>query len=118
MVYEYLILLGGCLAATLPLEVGLGVRVYREPGRLVLAVASTAVVFVAWDLLGAWLGLWGYLGARLVGVWFAGLPLEEYLFFVTVPICVILTYEAVVACLPGTERWLRARLARRGRRSR
>lgn len=108
MRYEYLLLLGACLMATLPLELGLGVRVYRQPRRLAFAIAATAVVFVAWDVLGARLGHWDYVSDRIVGIGFAGLPLEEYLFFVVVPICAILTYEAVVRCLPGTQRWLRS----------
>lgn len=108
--YEYLAVLGLCLLVTLPLELVLGVRVYRQPLRLALSVACVAGVFVAWDVLGAWLGHWDFEPTRTTGVFLLGLPLEEYAFFVVVPVCALLTFEAVRATLPDVSRWLRRRL--------
>ena len=93
--YEYLVVLGLCLAVTAPLEVVLGVRVYRQVRRLLLTLGCTGAVFVAWDLVGARLGHWDYNPAAITGVALLGLPLEEYLFFVVVPLCGVLTFEAV-----------------------
>lgn len=115
MPWEYLAVLGACLVATAPLELVLRVGVYRQAKRLLLTLACTGAVFVTWDLVGARLGHWDYDPARVTGVALLGLPLEEYLFFVVVPLCGILGYEAVVASLPGTAAALR-RL--RGRPSR
>ena len=102
---EYLLLLAACVVVTAPLELFLGVRVYRQARRLALTLLSTGAVFVAWDLIGARLGHWGYNPARIVGISLFGLPLEEYLFFVVVPLCGVMAYEAV-----------RVTLDRRGRR--
>ena len=102
---EYLLLLAACVAVTAPLELVLGVRVYRQARRLALTLLSTGAVFVAWDLVGARLGHWDYNPARIVGIHLLGLPLEEYLFFVVVPLCGVMAYEAV-----------RVTLARRSRR--
>jgi lycopene beta-cyclase len=97
---EYLVLLGVCLLVTLPLELALGVGVYRQVRRLLASLACVAATFVAWDLVGARLGHWDYNPAYLSGVRLLELPLEEYLFFVVVPLCGILAYEAVRKTLP------------------
>ena len=92
---EYLLLLALCLVVTAPLELFGGVRVYRQARRLALTLLCTAGVFVAWDLVGAGLGHWDYNPDRISGLRLAGLPLEEYLFFVVVPLCGVMAFEAV-----------------------
>lgn len=101
---EYLLLLGACLLVTLPLELVLGVGVYRQVRRLLASLSCVAAFFVTWDLVGARLGHWDYNRAHLSGVRLLGLPLEEYLFFVVVPLCAILGYEAVRARLGASAR--------------
>jgi len=92
----YLALLAGCLVVTAPLEVVLGVRVYARWRRLLLAVLPEFVVFVVWVLYAIAQGHWNYsdaltLGVRLPG----GIPVEEVLFFLVVPVCSVLALEAV-----------------------
>ena len=92
----YLALLVGCLVVTAPLELLLRVRVYARWRRLLLAVLPEFVVFVAWVLYAIAQGHWNYsdeltLGVRLPG----GLPVEEVLFFLVVPVCSVLALEAV-----------------------
>lgn len=101
---EYLLLLALCLVVTAPLELFLGVRVYRQARRLALTLLCTAAVFVTWDLAGAGLGHWDYNPARVLAVRVLGLPLEEYLFFVVVPVCGVLAYEAVRVTLARRQR--------------
>ncbi len=113
--YEYLTLLCACLVVTAPLELWLGVRVYRQALRLGLSLGCMGAVFVGWDLLGARLGHWAYNPQAVTGLRLLGLPLEEYLFFAVVPLCAILAYEAVRLTLDGVSAWLRAR--RPGRRA-
>jgi lycopene cyclase domain-containing protein len=94
----YLGVLAGCLLATLPLELWLGVRVYRRPRRLLLALGPTFVAFVGWDLYGIARHLWAYDPGQTTGVLLPGrLPVEEALFFLVVPTCAILAFEAVRA---------------------
>jgi lycopene cyclase domain-containing protein len=97
----YVALLAACLLATLPLELVLRVRVYARWPQLLFTVLPVCAVFVAWDLVAVHLGWWGYdrhylLGPTLPG----GLPIEELLFFLVVPACAVLTYEAVLARRP------------------
>jgi lycopene beta-cyclase len=109
---EYLILLGLCLLVTAPLEPLFGFRVYRRPLRLARTLACVGAVFVTWDLVGARLGHWDYNPNRISGVSLFGLPVEEYLFCVVVPLCGILAYEAVRASLDDVTAWLRRRRGR------
>ena len=92
----YLGLLVACLVVTLPLELVLGARVYRQPRRLGLTLLPVVVVFCAWDVAAIRAGHWTYDPRQTVDVLLPGrLPLEELLFFVVVPICSLLTFEAV-----------------------
>jgi lycopene cyclase domain-containing protein len=92
----YLALLAGCLLATAPLEIVLGARVWRRPLRLVLTLLPVVVLFTAWDLYAISRHHWSYDRAQTSDVLLPGrLPLEELLFFVVVPICSVLTLEAV-----------------------
>jgi lycopene cyclase domain-containing protein len=92
----YLAVLTACLAAALWLEPVLRVGVLRRWRRLVLTVVPVAAVFVAWDLAAIAAGHWSYDPTQLIGVTLpGGLPLEELLFFLVVPVCAILGFEAV-----------------------
>jgi lycopene cyclase domain-containing protein len=91
----YLLVLAGCALGTLPLELVLGVRVYRQWRRLLLTLLPVLVVFVTWDVLAIRAGHWGYDPGQLVGISVGDLPLEEVLFFVVVPTCSVLALEAV-----------------------
>jgi lycopene cyclase domain-containing protein len=100
----YLGILAACLIGTLPLEFVLHTRVYARLPRLVVALLPVVIVFSAWDVLAIRAGWWHYDPAMITGVTLPGpLPLEELLFFVVVPICSVLTLEAVRASRP---QWL------------
>ena len=77
--WQYLAVLAGCLLVTLP-----------------RSLAPAVAVFVAWDVVAIDRGHWWY-NTRYVTGWRlpGALPVEELAFFVAVPICALLTYEAV-----------------------
>jgi len=92
----YLAVLAGCLAGALWLEPALRVGVLRQWRRLLLTLAPVVAVFVVWDLLAIAAGHWSFDPAQTTGIVFpGGLPLDELLFFVVVPVCAILGFEAV-----------------------
>ena len=92
----YLGLLAACLLGTAPLELVLRTRVYVRWRRLLGALAPTLVVFTVWDLSAIHAGQWSYDPRYVTGLTLPGrLPVEELLFFVVVPVCAILTLEAV-----------------------
>lgn len=107
--YQYLLLMGACVVLTLPLEFVLGARVWRRPKRLLIAIIPTLVVFGIWDIWAIERGQWNY-GARWVtGIELPGsLPIEEIVFFLVIPICGLLTYEAVSRLLSGYRPWRRS----------
>jgi lycopene cyclase domain-containing protein len=92
----YLSLLVGCLLVTAPLELLLRVRVYARWRRLLLAVVPEFVVFVAWVLYAIAAGHWDYSSTRTLDVRLpGGIPVEEVLFFLVVPLASVLALEAV-----------------------
>lgn len=95
--YSYLLVLLACLVGTAPLELFLGTRVYARFRRLALTLLPVVVVFVAWDLLAIRAGHWDYDPTQTTGISLGSLPLEELLFFLVIPICAVLTLEAVRA---------------------
>lgn len=100
----YLGVLAVCLVGTAPLEIFLHARVYRRWRRTVLAIAPAVVLFTLWDVA-AIRAKWWYFDQRYMsGLVLPGrLPVEELLFFVVVPLCAILTFEAVCRMRPD---WL------------
>jgi lycopene cyclase domain-containing protein len=102
--WQYLFLLCACLAITAPLEL-FGAGVYRQPWRAIRAVAPVALVFLVWDAVAIAAHIWTYnpqfvSGIRLPG----GTPIEEVLFFLVIPLCGLLTYNAVNAMLDRIRR--------------
>ena len=84
-----------CLLAAAWLEPALRVGVARRWRALLLTLAPVVVVFVAWDVAAIAAGHWSYDPAQVVGVTLpGGLPLEELLFFLVVPVCAVLGFEA------------------------
>ena len=94
--FQYLLLMAGCLIITLPLEFGLRARVYRRPRRLLLSLLPVLAIFLVWDVVGIVRRHWWYSESYTTGIRFPlDVPLEEVVFFVVIPICGLLTYEAV-----------------------
>lgn len=97
---SYLFVLLGCLLSAIWLEPVLKVNVLRRWRRLLLTMLPVIVVFVLWDLGAIAAGHWTFDPEQTTGILFpGGLPLDEVLFFVVVPICAILGFEAVRAVL-------------------
>jgi lycopene cyclase domain-containing protein len=93
---SYLLLLAACVLGTLPLEFRWNARVYRRPRRWLLSLLPVVVVFGGWDVWAIARKHWTYDPRQTLGLLLPGrLPVEELLFFVVIPTCALLTYEAV-----------------------
>lgn len=94
--------MAGCLLVTLPLEFLLGARVYRRPVRVVRVLLPVVMVFMLWDALAIARGHWNYSDQYTTG-WNLplGIPVEELVFFVVIPLCALLTFGAVRQLLHG-----------------
>jgi lycopene cyclase domain-containing protein len=83
------------LVASLPLHRYYRLGVLRQPLRLLVAILPVALLFVAWDLAATAAGQWHFDPGQTFAARLWGLPLEEYAFFLVIPLAGILTFEAV-----------------------
>ncbi len=97
--WQYLVLLAACLAITAPLEI-FGPGVYRQWRRLTTAVFPVAFAFLVWDEIAVAANVWTYNSAYITGLHIPfRVPVEELLFFIVIPICALLTSNAVSTIL-------------------
>jgi len=71
------------------------VHYYRKWRHLLPAVLVVALVFIIWDVVFTISGVWGFNESYLSGLFFLGLPMEEWLFFFTVPFACVFIYECL-----------------------
>ena len=94
--FAYLSVLLACLVGTAWLEYFLRTRVYRRTIRLILTVIPVVLVFSVWDAYAIAQGHWTFDPRFVTGITIVGnIPLDEILFFIVIPICSILSFEAV-----------------------
>ena|SRR5215470_5283171 len=106
--WQYLIVLAACLLITAPLEM-FGPGVYRQALRTAGAVLPVAAVFVVWDAVAIAAHVWTYNPRFLTGFELPfRIPIEEVLFFIVIPLCGLLTYNAVDTILTYVQKRLRA----------
>jgi lycopene cyclase domain-containing protein len=94
--YTYLAAMGFTFIGSIWLEVFLKVSVLKRIRRVLLTILPVGIAFVLWDRFAITQGHWRFDNAQVLPlnrIW--GLPLEEYLFFIFVPLAAILTIEAV-----------------------
>lgn len=78
------------------LELFLKVRVLARLKAAVRAILPVAFLFIVWDAYAIRNGHWRFDKNQIIGVHGAfNIPLEEYLFFIVVPLAAIMTIEAV-----------------------
>lgn len=76
------------------LEWGFKIRVLRNPIRLLTTIVLVAPWFIIWDAYAISQGHWFFDRDQILGIYGPlEIPLEEYLFFVLIPIAAILTME-------------------------
>jgi lycopene cyclase domain-containing protein len=69
------------------------------------AVLPVALLFLIWDAVAIAAGVWTYNPRYITGITVGfGIPLEELLFFIVIPLCGLLTYNAVTAMLSRSRR--------------
>src|SRR5690554_1987727 len=62
---------------------------------LFLSIAIVGIPFVVWDIIFTANGIWGFNDRYLSGIELFGLPLGEYLFFITVPFSCVFIYRVL-----------------------
>lgn len=67
-------------------------RFDRHFGAFIKAAVLVAIPFIAWDVWFTAKGVWWFNTDYTLGVVIAGLPLEEWLFFICIPFSCVFTY--------------------------
>lgn len=62
---------------------------------VIVGTIFMGLVFIPWDIWFTAEGVWSFNHSYVVGIYFFGLPLEEWLFFLTVPFACAFIYEVV-----------------------
>jgi lycopene cyclase domain-containing protein len=94
--FTYVAVLLGCVLGAAWVVPVLGITVLRPWRRLLTTLAVVVVVFVGVDIAAIRAGYWWFDREQTVGVLLpGGLPVEELAFFIVVPTCAILGFEAV-----------------------
>lgn len=93
--YYYLLLDVGSLAFPFLASFEPRIRFVSKWRGLLAGIAAMAVVFLAWDAIFTANGVWGFNPRYLIGVYIAGMPLEEWLFFLFIPYSCMFLYEVM-----------------------
>ena len=96
--WSYIAMLAFTVLGSFWLEIVLKVRVLARLKRVALSIAPVAFFFLLWDAYAIKRQHWFFDPKQILGVYGPGhIPLEEFLFFLVVPIAAIMTIEGVRA---------------------
>jgi len=83
------------------LEIIFKVGVLRRWKRALTSILPVSALFIVWDAYAISQGHWFFDRDQVLGIFGPfGIPLEEYLFFIVVPMAALLTIEAVTTVKP------------------
>lgn len=98
--YTYFLIHVASLALPLLLSFDKKVAFYTKWKYVFPAMLVPAAIFLVWDEYFTRLGVWGFSEAHITGWKWGHLPVEEILFFFTVPYCCVFVYECIRCYFP------------------
>lgn len=101
--FTYLIILIFSLSAPLALSFDKKVRYYTNLKYIFPAILITASVFWVWDIQFTASGIWSFNSKYTLGISIAGIPVEEWLFFIIIPYSCVFIYEVLKHYLKSFE---------------
>ncbi len=69
-------------------------RLRKNLRSIAISTSVVLVIFIIWDFFAVQAGVWGFNPHYIIGIDLAGVPIEEILFFVAVPVTSVLVWEA------------------------
>lgn len=92
----YMAMLAFTVVGSFWLEIALKVKVLKRIKLALRAIAPGAVIFIIWDFYAVSRNHWVFDKNQVLGIYGPlKIPLEEFLFFLIVPLAAIMTIEAV-----------------------
>lgn len=79
------------------------IKFYTKTKPLIIALLLVGLFFIAWDAFATSRGHWSFNPSYVHEIEFLGLPLEEILFFVTVPYSCLFVFDSVIHFLGDVE---------------
>lgn len=76
------------------------IRFWRLWPALFAGIAVQMAVFIPWDIVFTHREIWSFNYNYVSGLFLVNLPVEEWLFFVVIPYCVVFSYEVIRLFLP------------------
>ena len=103
--WSYVAMLIFVIASSWWLELVFKIKVLRRPLSLARAILPVALFFLAWDALAIKHKHWAFDPRQILGIFGPfDIPLEEYLFFLIIPIAALLTLEGVTVVMKKVKR--------------
>lgn len=102
MNFYYLFIDLFCIAGPFFLSFDKRVAYYKNWIPVFVSILFTCLLFIPIDSFFTHAGYWGFNDQYLTNKWIFGLPIEEVLFFVTVPFACVFIYECVIHYFPKT----------------
>jgi lycopene cyclase domain-containing protein len=94
--FGYVAMLTFTVVGSFWLELVLKIRVLKRIKRALMSIIPIAILFLIWDAYAVASGHWDFDPKQVLGIYGPfGIPLEEYLFFIIVPMAAIMTIEGV-----------------------
>ena len=95
--FNYLMVLGFIGACAIFVNFGFRLRISSKWKLFLFTDAVILAIYLVWDFLAVSKGSWYFDPEQVVGLYiFSRLPIEEILFFIIVPLMVVLTYLALI----------------------
>jgi lycopene cyclase domain-containing protein len=99
--FGYMAMIAFTVVGSFWLEIIFKVGVLRRWKRALKSILPVSALFIAWDAYAIAQGHWFFDRDQILGIFGPfGIPLEEYLFFIVVPLAALLTIEAVTTVKP------------------
>ena len=99
--YGYLVMLLFTMVGSWWLEWAFRIRVLRRIRFTLMTIIPVSIFFLLWDWFAITSEHWNFDYSQMLAITGPfNIPLEEYLFFIVVPLAIILTYEGVTRLKP------------------
>ena len=85
-------------------------KFYKKIPQLLISLIIVGIPFLIWDVFATARGDWGFNPSYTLNIKLLGLPIEEILFFFTVPYAILFLYETFLYYIPNNKQGIQYNL--------